>query len=165
MSLSLMNVVRRFLYASKRNSDGGGMIHHEERSMLFAKNCRTTKTVLFVDDEPSILKLRRLVFEGLGYSVLTAVSGEEALEALELCDVDAVVLDYLMPGMDGGETARHIRELCSDVPIILSTGCLAVPESVLEVVTAVVEKGAKPEALIEVLGTASSCSARSDPQR
>jgi len=61
------------------------------------------------------------------------------------------VLDYLMPGMDGEETARRIRKLRSDIPIILSTACLTVPERVLEVVTAAVGKGAKPEVLIEVL--------------
>jgi CheY-like chemotaxis protein len=65
--------------------------------------------------------------------------------------VDAVVLDYLMPGMDGEETARCLRKERSDIPIILSSGCLSVPERVLEVVNAAVEKGARPEALVEVL--------------
>lgn len=73
--------------------------------MLSAESYRTAKTVLFVDDESSILMMRRLVFEALGYSILTAISGEKALEALDLHPVDAVVLDYLMPGMDGEETA------------------------------------------------------------
>ena len=95
--------------------------------------------------------MRRLVFEALGYSVLTAISGEKGLEALDLHSVDAVVLDYLMPGMDGEETARRIRICRSDIPIILSSGCLTVPERVLKLVTAAVEKAAPPEALIEVV--------------
>jgi len=95
--------------------------------------------------------MRRLVFEALGYSVLTAISGEEALEIFRLNAVDAVVLDYLMPGMDGEETARCIRKLRSNVPIILSSGCLTVPERVLKIVSTAVEKTAGPEALIEVL--------------
>jgi CheY-like chemotaxis protein len=78
--------------------------------------------VLFVDDEPSILEMRRLVFESLGYSVLTAACGEDALEILALYPVDAVVLDYFMPGMDGEETARCIRKVRCDIPIILSSG-------------------------------------------
>jgi len=44
--------------------------------------------------------------------------------------VDAVVLDYLMPGMDGEDTARCMRKVRSDIPIILSSGCLTVPARV-----------------------------------
>jgi CheY-like chemotaxis protein len=153
MALSLKNVVRRFLYGPRGNGNGGGLAyeHEEERAVLLAESYRTSKTVLFVDDEPSILMTRRLVFEALGYSVLTAISGEKALEALDLHPVNAVVLDYLMPGMDGEETARRIRKFDSDIPIILSSGCLTVPERVLKLVTAAVEKAAPPEALIEAL--------------
>jgi CheY-like chemotaxis protein len=153
MTLSLKNVVRRFIYGSRRNGNGGGLAHEheEERVVLSAESYRTAKTVLFVDDESSILMMRRLVFEALGYSILTAISGEKALEVLDLHPVDAVVLDYLMPGMDGEETARRIRKFDSDIPIILSSGCLDVPERVLKLVTAAVEKAAGPEALIEVV--------------
>jgi len=151
MTLSLKNMVRAFLYGSRRNGNGSCLAHEEERTMRSKERSPTTKAVLFVDDEVSILKMRRLVFEALGYSVLTAMSGEEALEIIELHPVDAVVLDYLMPGMDGEETARCIRKLRSDIPIILSSGCLTVPERVLEIVTAAVEKATRPEALIEVL--------------
>ena len=150
MSISPKTLMRRFLSGSRRNGNGSGLAH-EERTALFVASARSAKTVLFVDDEPSILKMRRLVFETLGYSVLTALSGQDALDALELHQVDAVVLDYLMPGMDGEETARRIRKLGSNVPIILSTGCLEVPEPLLEIVTAFVEKGTRPEVLIEVL--------------
>jgi CheY-like chemotaxis protein len=145
VTLSLISVLRRFLYGPRTNGDSGGLTNTKSTSRP------APKTILFVDDEPSILKLRRLVFEALGYSVLTAISGEEALEALELHQADAVVLDYLMPGMDGEETARRIRQQRGNIPIILSSGCLEVPERVLDIVTVAVEKGARPEALIEVL--------------
>jgi len=144
MTLSLKNLIRRFLYGFK--SDSNGLPRGKERAAPSAQ-----RTVLFVDDEPSILNMRRIIFETLGYSVLTAISGEQALEVLELHSVDAVVLDYLMPGMDGEETARCIRKLRGDVPIILSTGCLNLPQHALKVVTAAVEKGAGPEALIQAL--------------
>ena len=62
-----------------------------------------------------------------------------------------MVLDYLTPGMDGEETARRIRKLRSVIPIILSSGCLTLPERVLGVVTVAVEKAAGTEAVIEVL--------------
>jgi CheY-like chemotaxis protein len=152
MTLSLRNLVRGLVFNGSRSKGNDDGIAHERMSETFLrKGYRVTKTVLFADDEPSILSMRRIVFEALGYSVLTAISGEEALEALELREVDAVVLDYLMPGMDGEETARRIRKLRSDIPIILSSGCLTVPERVLEVVTVAVEKAARPEALIEIL--------------
>jgi CheY-like chemotaxis protein len=152
MTLALRDVVRGWFFKGPRsNGNNKGLAHATVRESLSRKSSRIAKTLLFVDDEPAILSMRRLVFEALGYSVLTAISGEEALEALELHQVDAVVLDYLMPGMDGEETARRIRKVRSDIPIILSSGCLTVPERVLEVVTIAVEKAGRPEALIEIL--------------
>src|SRR5262245_10092632 len=132
-------MIQDFLSPFRKNSAGGDAVSPLPQS------------VLFVDDELSILKMRRLVFEALGYSVFTAASGEEALGILRSNAIDAVVLDYVMPGMDGEETARHIRKLDTDIPLILSSGCLSVPRRVLEIVNASVEKAGSPEALIEVL--------------
>jgi CheY-like chemotaxis protein len=151
MTLSLRDLVRGlFSNGSRSNGNDNGLTHERVPETISRKSSRIAKTVLFVDDEPAILSMRRLVFEALGYSVLTAISGEEALVS-ELHQVDAIVLDYLMPGMDGEETARRIRKLRSDIPIILSSGCLTVPERVLEVVTVAVEKAGRPEALIEIV--------------
>lgn len=152
MTLSLRNVVRGlFFKGSTKKNSGGWFADEKEPEVLSTESHRTAKTVLFVDDEPSILAIRRLVFESLGYSVLTATCGEDALKVFTMYPVDAVVLDYWMPGMDGEETAICIRKVRSDIPIILSSGCLAVPGRVLEVVNAAVEKAARPEALIEAL--------------
>jgi CheY-like chemotaxis protein len=107
--------------------------------------------VLVVDDEPKLLEARRLMLEGLGYIVLVAECGEKALEIMRTRMVDAVILDYLMPGMDGEATARGIRALNLATPIILSTACLSVPEPVLRLVTAFVPKGTAPNRLTEVL--------------
>jgi CheY-like chemotaxis protein len=109
------------------------------------------RTVLFVDDEPDMLLARLLMFEFMGYSVFTAGSGREALELLLWNVVDAVVVDYMMPEMDGEETARRIRKMRPHLPIILSSGCLAVPQSVLDTVNASVHKGARQEKLFEAL--------------
>lgn len=152
MTLSFKDLTRRLFFdGSRRNGNGGWFALEKDPSVLSKESHRTAKTILFVDDEPSILSMRRLVFETLGYSVLTATSGEDALEALATNPVDAVVVDYLMPGMDGEETVHRMRKICSDIPVILSSGCLTIPERVLEVVNAAVEKGAGPEALITVL--------------
>jgi CheY-like chemotaxis protein len=111
----------------------------------------TPRTVLFVDDEPDMLLARRLMFEFIGYSVFTAESGEEALELLRSNQVDAVVVDYMMPGMDGEETARRIRKIRPSLPIILASGCLAIPPRLLDTVNASVNKGAPQELLLETL--------------
>jgi CheY-like chemotaxis protein len=164
MTLSLKNVVRSlFSGGSTRNGNASGFAH-EEAGTLSRESYRAAKTVLIVDDEPSILSMRSLVFEALGYSVLTATCGEDALQLFAMYPVDAVVLDYLMPGIDGEETARCIRKVRRDIPIILSSGCLAVPERVLEVVNIAVEKAAGPEALIEALAQQLTlCSTLSSP--
>jgi CheY-like chemotaxis protein len=109
------------------------------------------KTILFADDEGSILTVRRLLFERLGYCVLTAASGTEALDLLRAHTVDAVVLDYTMSPMNGEETARQVRQEHCDIPIVLSSGCLSLPKSILEVVDVSVEKGTEPHALVEAL--------------
>jgi CheY-like chemotaxis protein len=98
-----------------------------------------------------MLAARRLMFEFMGYSVLTAESGKEALELLRSKKVDAVVVDYMMPGMDGEETARRIRKIRPNLPIVLSSGCLSVPQRVLDAVDASVNKGVQQEKLFEVL--------------
>ncbi len=65
--------------------------------------------VLVVDDEPANVRLLEAILTPRGYDVGTASSGEEALTALDQHDVDLVLLDILMPGMDGYEVCRVIR--------------------------------------------------------
>ncbi len=76
--------------------------------------------ILVVDDDVPILRLVRAKLQADGYSVMTAGNGEDALAALEEERPDLVVLDLMMPGMDGFETMQRIRE-DSNVPIILLT--------------------------------------------
>jgi two-component system KDP operon response regulator KdpE len=76
--------------------------------------------VLAVDDEAPILRLVRVRLAADGYAVVTASSGEEAIQKCEEERPDIVVLDVMMPGIDGYETMRRIREF-SQVPIIFLT--------------------------------------------
>ncbi len=78
-------------------------------------------TILFTDDEESIRLLYREEFEEAGYDVVVAASGEEALEKFVETQPDLLVVDIKMPGMDGIELVRRIRESDTDVPIILCT--------------------------------------------
>jgi DNA-binding response OmpR family regulator len=77
-------------------------------------------TALIVDDEPYLVDLVRLNLETEGYRVVTASNGLEALERLKEDLPDVVILDVMMPEMDGFETLARIREV-SSVPVIMLT--------------------------------------------
>ncbi len=79
-----------------------------------------TQTILVVDDEPEIVRLVRSYLEQDGYRVVTAYNGQEALYAARHEKPDLVVLDILMPKMDGLEFTRRVRRE-QDVPIIMLT--------------------------------------------
>ena len=76
--------------------------------------------ILIADDDPPILRLVRTKLQAEGYGVLTATNGREALEVFENERPDLVILDVMMPVMDGLETMRQIRESAT-TPIILLT--------------------------------------------
>jgi PAS domain S-box-containing protein len=82
------------------------------------------ETVLLVDDEDFILKVGSQILQELGYAVLTACSGQEALEIYseKKDEIDIVVLDMIMPGMGGGETFDSIKALKLDAKVLLSSG-------------------------------------------
>jgi DNA-binding response OmpR family regulator len=77
-------------------------------------------TVLLVDDDPKIRDLLRLYVEREGHRVLFAADGEAALDVALRSRPDMVVLDVMLPGLDGFEVCRRIRD-ASDVPILLLT--------------------------------------------
>jgi CheY-like chemotaxis protein len=79
--------------------------------------------VLVVDDQPPNVRLLQAILTPRGYDVLTASSGEEALATLEKDDMDLVLLDIVMPGMDGYEVCREIRERpgTAYLPVVMVT--------------------------------------------
>jgi len=82
----------------------------------------TKNRLLIIDDEVHILELLRYNLESSGYEVVQAESGEEALEKLKMIKVDGVILDLMLPGIDGIEVLRQIRQ--SDhmhLPVIMLT--------------------------------------------
>jgi DNA-binding response OmpR family regulator len=77
-------------------------------------------TILIVDDESHILELARLYLEKEGYAVETATSGPAGLQKAETGHPALVVLDVMLPGLDGFEVCRRLRRQ-SDVPILMLT--------------------------------------------
>jgi two-component system NtrC family response regulator len=79
------------------------------------------ETILIVDDEKNYLLVLSAVLEEEGYEVLTALSGLEALETQKSSDVDLVLTDMKMPGMDGIELLERIKAYDPDLPVIMMT--------------------------------------------
>jgi len=77
--------------------------------------------VLVVEDEPSIANMLRVGLSAEGFHVETAESGWDALRTLESGPVDLVVLDVMLPGLDGFETCRRLRDGGWAVPVLMLT--------------------------------------------
>ena len=83
----------------------------------------TKETILIVDDEEDIIELIKYNLKNEGYSILTAESGEQAIKIAKQSRPDLIVLDLMLPGMDGLEVTRYLRsnEETSDMPIVMLT--------------------------------------------
>ena len=81
-------------------------------------------TILLIDDEKMILDVGQELLQELGYNVLTAGSGKEAIEIYrqKSTRVDLVIMDLIMPGMSGGETYDRLKEIDTHVKVLLSSG-------------------------------------------
>ena len=79
------------------------------------------KRILVVDDEPDFLEVITIRLEANDYEVITACNGNEALEKIKSEKPDAVLLDILMPGIDGLEVLKKIRKTDSKLPVYMLT--------------------------------------------
>jgi CheY-like chemotaxis protein len=109
--------------------------------------------VLCVDDEAVGLHVRKVLLERAGYRVLTAEDGYSGLGLFANQPVDAVVLDYSMPGMHGGEVARRMRQSKPHVPILLLSAYVGLPDEVSSLVDVYMTKGEGAPALLNTLGS------------
>lgn len=75
-------------------------------------------SVLVVEDEPDTVTLLKHILRNAGFNVMGALSGSEALKKCADIKPDLVMLDLMMPDMDGWETYRYLRQMC-DVPVII----------------------------------------------
>jgi two-component system, OmpR family, response regulator len=107
--------------------------------------------ILVVEDDP---ELARLVHDGLeraGHGVDVARSGEAALEGVDDAEYDAIVLDVMLPGIDGFEVCRRLRHRGSGVPILMLTARDAVADRVAGLDAGADDYLVKPFAFAELL--------------
>lgn len=83
-------------------------------------NSERKKRILVVDDEPQIVRALRVALTGAGYEMATAVNGEQALDEAAVSPPDAVILDLGLPGIDGLEVCRLLREWTRAPILVLS---------------------------------------------
>src|ERR1700719_3345082 len=81
-----------------------------------------TPVILCIDDEPGTLKLRRMLFETAGYSVLAALSPSEGIHLFRSNQIDLVLLDYWMAEMNGLAVGAELKQANSHVPIVMFSG-------------------------------------------
>jgi CheY-like chemotaxis protein len=107
--------------------------------------------ILCVDDEPTGLLVRQMLLESHGYAVLTATSGAEGLKLFAAHPVCAVVLDYAMPDMDGGQVAAELKRMKPEVKILLLSAYVDLPPEALAFVDARAVKGTSPVVFLDTL--------------
>ena len=111
----------------------------------------TSHLVLCVDDEVVGLRIRKILLERAGYRVLTACDGVTGLDVFTSNPVEAVILDYSMPGMHGGEVARKMRQVKPHVPILLLSAYVGLPSEVRSLVDIYMTKGEGAPTLLKRL--------------
>ena len=105
--------------------------------------------VLCIDDDGVGLLVRKALLEHHGFSVLTAENGPIGLAIADREAVDAVVLDYEMPVMNGDLVACKLREKHVKVPILLLSGVVPIPDALLKMCDDFVTKGDDPQRMVD----------------
>jgi putative nucleotidyltransferase with HDIG domain len=102
------------------------------------------ETLLFVDDEESLLDIAATYFSGRGYKVLTAGNGQQALDVLMRQRIDCCFTDINMPEMDGLEFAEYMRSYDNTVPVVVMTGFPSLDNTISTLKNGVVDFLIKP---------------------
>lgn len=104
--------------------------------------------ILCVDDEEVGLSLRKLLLQSEGYSVFTAENGAQALDLFSSEWIDVVVLDYMMPGMNGDVVAQQMKRLKPAVPILMLSAYANLPDETLVCADKYITKNEPPPVLL-----------------
>lgn len=105
--------------------------------------------LLYVDDKSERLALLKSVLEANGYDVITALTGQDGLREFLTHKIQLVILDYYMPSMNGGAVALEMRQLRSDIPIIIFSGALSLPDRIMAVIDGFINTSEEPEVLLK----------------
>jgi DNA-binding response OmpR family regulator len=103
--------------------------------------------LLCIDDDKQTLVLRKMLLETHGFRVLTASNGPEGLRAFRQNNVDAVVLDYNMPDMNGGDVAVELKRINPQVPVMILSALPWLPDDAPGCIDAFMTKG-EPTAVL-----------------
>jgi CheY-like chemotaxis protein len=112
---------------------------------------RAKATILCIDDHWNGLIGRKQLLEKNGYKVLEASGGDEGLKLFRSKSVDAVVLDYQMPGMSGDIVAAKMKSINSHVPIMLLSAYGPLPKNKLRSVDSFLSKSQPADVLVSTL--------------
>src|SRR5207249_979134 len=96
-----------------------GALSAELRARIPNRSLFRMPRVLVVDDDPQVVRLLRVNLELEGYDVVSAADGNQALDAVASEDLDLVVCDVMMPGMDGVEVVRRLRADNVKLPVVM----------------------------------------------
>ncbi len=112
---------------------------------------RAKARILCIDDHWNALIGRKMLLEESGYEVLEATGGDEGLKLFLSNAIDAVVLDYQMPGMNGDVVAAKMKRINSHIPIMLVSGHGPLPRHKLLHVDTFLSKSQSPDTLLSTL--------------
>lgn len=107
--------------------------------------------VLIVDDDEAVLRVHKRALSGGGFDVETAISGQEAITALNRSAFDVVLSDIDMPGMNGIQLLEQVRSIDVDVPVILITGAPSVETAVQALDRGALRYLSKPTSLSDLI--------------
>jgi DNA-binding response OmpR family regulator len=107
--------------------------------------------LLYVDDRPALLHIRKTTLEQRGYSVLTATNTSTAVAMLEDTTIAAVVLEYKSEGMDAEAVAVHVKRRFPNQPIVLLSAYSELPERVLWLVDEYVMKSEPLDRIVQTI--------------
>lgn len=133
------------------SESGVPVIVPREEQEQFPQSRSGKGMLLCIDDNAIALEMLKTILERNGYAVIAAACGSQGLTVLIDYEIDVVILDWEMPEMNGRETASEIKRMNPEMPIIINSGSLEIPEDIFTVADAFVPKGIECKVLLAAI--------------